>query len=269
MNRPRKKWLSVLLISLLWVGAALFTAFTFRAVLSDDQAAITPTSRAAGPTTPESSTTTPSPESSTTAAPSATTPGETRALTPDGLPTDGPGISAPGVLLVIAPSAGGSFDVTEQVRLPSPTKEVELAPAELSRAGDQFDDAEPVATTVQLSADGQPFVVPDGIVAAPVSIPVDGITQFELSYQLDGITARSLPSTARRALAAVSPLVRATPASLPVVVVVAGPVLGVNCPLLTLAEQSCGVGSAPMLHLDRMLPLEDALVTIQLDLPRA
>ncbi len=247
---------------MLWVGAAVFTALTIRAVLSDDGPVATPTPQGAGTTTPKSPTTTPT-------TPAAPAPRETRSVTPAGLPTDGPGISEPGVLMVIALSTGGSFNVTEQVRLPSTTNLVELAPAQLSRAGGQFDDAEPVATAVQLSTDGQPIVVPDGTVAAPLSIPVDGITQFELSYQVDGVTVRSLPSTARRALAAVTPLVQATPGSLPVAVVVAGPVLGVNCPLLTLAERSCGAGSAPMIQVDRVLPLDDAVVTIQLDLPRA
>ncbi len=310
MKRDRAQQLSLLLIAVLWVVAAVFTALTIRAVLSDDEPVASPRPEGAGetttpPATPSPTTTpaTPSPTTppatpsptTTPAAPSPTTtpatpspattpttpsstttpatpppaPGETRSVAPDGLPTDGPGISEPGVLMVIAPSTGGSFDVTEQVRLPSAINVVELAPAQLSGAGSQFDDAEPVATTVQLSTDGQPIVVPDGTVAAPVSIPVDGITQFELSYQLDGTTVRSVPATARRALAAISPLIQATPGDLPVAVVIVGPVLGVNCPLLTLAEQSCGVGSAPMLQVDRVLPLDDAVVTVQLDLPRA
>jgi len=272
VKRDRAQQLSLLLIAVLWVVAAVFTALTIRAVLSDDEPVASPRPEGTGETTTTPAA--PSPSTTPTTPPPATTPatpspGETRSVAPDGLPTDGPGISEPGVLMVIAPSTGGSFDVTEQVRLPSTTNLVELAPAELSRAGGQFDDAEPVATAVQLSTDGQPIVVPDGTVAAPVSIPVDGITQFELSYQVDGVTVRSLPSTARRALAAVSPLVQATPGDLPVAVVVAGQVLGVTCPLLTLAEQSCGVGSVPMIQVDRVLPLDDAVVRIQLDLPRA
>lgn len=264
MTRDRRKQLSILLITMLWVGAALFTVFTVRAVLSSDEAAIPPASQSAGSSTPED----PTRSGTTRTTPAEPAPSETRSVSPDGLPTDGPGISEAGVLMVISPLAGGSFDVTEQVRLTSSTSLITLAPAQLSRAGDQFDNAEPVASTVQLSTDGQPVVVPEGIVDAPVSIPVEGLTQFKLSYQLDGIMVRSLPSTARRALAAVSPLVQVTPSNLPVVVVVAGSVLGVSCPLLTLAEQSCGVGSAPMLQVDRALPLDDAVVTIQLDLPQ-
>ncbi|MGI8947948.1 MAG: hypothetical protein ACR2FV_08245, partial [Ornithinimicrobium sp.] len=121
---------------------------------------------------------------------------------------------------------------------------------------------------VQLSVDGQPIRVPDGVVDSPFDVPVEGaITEFDLSYQLDGTSVRSLPSTARRALAAVSPLLDDTPYNLPVAVVVSGPVLGVDCPLLELSERACGRGSTERMQVTPNLPFDDAVVTIQFDLP--
>ncbi len=187
---------------------------------------------------------------------------------PADLPREGPGITQPGILLVVSPSRGGSFDVWERVRLPDPVDTVTLSPPDVTRAGTAFAGAEAVVTKVQLDVDGQPIHVPDGVVVdGTFDVPVEGITTFELSYELDGTSVRSLPSTARRALAAISPLLDDTPYNLPVSVVVDGPVLGVGCPLLDLSDRACAQGTSQRILVARSLPFDDAVVTVQFDLP--
>lgn len=187
-----------------------------------------------------------------------------------GMSEDGSRSTEPGILVVVSPTPGGAFDVTETVRLPSPTDTITLGPGPVARAGSQFGGAEPIATNVQVIANGDAVEVPEGTVTGEVALPVDGVTAFVVSYRLDGTLVRNVPSGERRGLAAIAPLARPPEADLPVEVIVTGEtVLSVNCPLLSLSEQSCGRGSPPRLEVDESLPLEDALVTIQLDLPES
>ncbi len=254
----------VALIAALWIGVGIFTVFTVFDVISND-----PVSAASSSPSPDAPTEAGSTQGVGADGSAPTTGGSsTTSKTAPELPDEGPGVSEPGVLLVVTPSRGGAFDVWERVRLPDPVDTVTLSPPDVAAAGSQFEGAEPVVTMVQLSVEGQPIAVADGVVDGPYDIPVEReITQFDLSYQLDGTSVRSLPSTARRALAAVSPLLDDTPYNLPVAVIVNGPVLGVDCPLLDLSDRACGRGTPERMEVSPYLPFDDALITVQFDLP--
>lgn len=260
----KRRSLSIVLVVVLWMAAGIFTLVTVLQVINGDQPRSASSPRgAATQADAERSTSTakPGPTTATGAAPDS-------APSPAGeAPEDGPGVTAPGVLLIVSPTRAGTFDVWERVRLPDPVDMVTLSPPDVAAAGSQFEKAQPVATSVQLSVEGQPMGIPDGVVDGPVEVPVEAITEFELSYQLDGISVRSLPSTARRALAAVSPLLDNTPYNLPVAVIVNGPVLGIDCPLLEVSERSCGRGTTERMQVARNLPFKEAVVAIQFDLP--
>ncbi len=261
-----KRSLAILLVTALWLAAGLFTVLTFLAATANDpmvpdEWSATSNSadrepRANRPTTPSASERSPDPSP-------AVSPGADVEL-----PDSGPGITQPGILLVVSPSRGGAFDMWEQVRLPEPVDEISLTAPDVGRAGTQFEGAQPVATMVQLSADGQPIRVSDPVADGQVDVPAEGVTQFQLSYQINGTTMRSGPSTARRALAVVSPLLAEAPSDLPVAVIFNGPVLSVNCPLLDLAERSCGQGTSERIQVGGILSFDDAVITIQFDLPR-
>jgi hypothetical protein len=121
---------------------------------------------------------------------------------------------------------------------------------------------------VQASAGNQPMLVPGAEVHSRTQVGSAAADRFSLRYRLTGVTVRSTPSTAGRALAAIGPLTADLPADLPVVIVVTGStVLGVNCPLLALDDQSCGVESAQGWRPARSLTAGSAVATVQFDLP--
>lgn len=180
------------------------------------------------------------------------------------LPTDGPGVAEPGVLLVVSPTTDGALTVTESVRWPQVVDEARLSPPDLGDAGSHFDDVRPRATTVQADADGRLVPVPDGTVADPVTVS-PGADLMTLSYRLEGSTVRTVPSTAGRALAAVTPLTSDLE-DLPVRLVVTGEdVSTITCPLLPDAEQVCGTGT-PVREAGPV-PAAEAMFVLQVDLP--
>lgn len=263
MGDDKRRSLSVLLVALLWIGAGVFTLLTVLDVLSDDSSPPTSSARttSAGPVAQDRA-------ASTTSAPRTTPSTGSGSISAIEIPDAGPGVSAPGVLMVVIPQRGGAFDVRERVRLPDPVDTVVLSPPDVDRAGDQFQRADPVVTMVQLDVDGQPTRVPDGVIDGAFDVPVDGaITAFDLSYRLDGTSVRDSSSTTGSVLAAVAPLLDDTPYNLPVAVVVDGPVLSVGCPLLDQADRVCGEGSAERMQIARDLPFDDAVVTVEFDLP--
>jgi len=190
--------------------------------------------------------------------------------TPAPLPRTGPAVTEPGILLIASPASDGSFDVLERIRLVSPVSVLTLRPAPVDRAGRQFASASAAATQVQVSAGDQPVVVPGAKVGARIDLPVAKVDHFELRYRLTDVTVQSTPSTAGRALAAIGPLTGGVDDDLPVLFIVSGStILGLNCPLLPLSQQSCGsrVGAAP--SLERELPWRLAVTTVQFNLPLA
>ena len=186
------------------------------------------------------------------------------------LPQTGPGVTEPGILLIAAPAADGSFDVFEQVRPAGPVSVVTLRPAPVDQAGGQFGSASAAATEVQLSAGDQSVVVPGATVDAAVELPVAAVDQFELRYRLGGVTVRSTPSAAGRALAAIGPLTGGVDEDLPVLIVVSGDsVLGLNCPLLPFSEQACGNRLPTGAGFEHELPWRLALASVQFNVPGA
>jgi hypothetical protein len=186
------------------------------------------------------------------------------------LPQTGPGVTEPGILLIAAPAADGSFDVFERVRPASPVSVVTLRPAPVDQAGGQFGSASAAATQVQLSAGDQSVVVPGATVDAAVELPVAAVDQFELRYRLGGVTVRSTPSAAGRALAAIGPLTGGVDEDLPVLIVVSGDsVLGLNCPLLPFSEQACGNRLPTGAGFEHELPWRLALASVQFNVPGA
>ena len=186
----------------------------------------------------------------------------------DPLPASGPGLTEPGILMMAVPAPDGSFDVIERIRLAGPVTVLTLRPAPLDRAGQQFAAVSAAASQVQVSAGDQPVMVPDAVVDAPIDLPVPSQDHFAVRYRLTGVTVRSTPSTAGRALAALGPLTGGVEGDLPVHVVVFGAtVLGVSCPLLPFARQSCGSRLTAGTGIDSELPASVAVTTVQFDLP--
>jgi hypothetical protein len=101
-------------------------------------------------------------------------------------------------------------------------------------------------------------------------VPVPRVDQIELRYRLTDVTVRSTPSTAGRALAAIGPLTGSTGDDLPVRFIVSGDgVRGLSCPLLPLAQRSCGFHVQGEPGWQAELPARLGVVTVQLDLPPA
>lgn len=185
-------------------------------------------------------------------------------------PTEGPGVSEPGLLVIASPLPDGAWDISEQALLAEPTQQLTLAPADLSRAGAQFAFGHPEATTVQISAGRQPVVLPEAQVLERMTAAIPSTTQIEISYRLDGATVSTIPSTARRGLGAIMPLISDLDPELPVVVMVVGEtVLSLSCPELSLSERACGrsIGDQAII-LAEPLSFGAAVVTVQLDIPR-
>lgn len=182
---------------------------------------------------------------------------------------DGPGTTEPGILIMAAPNADGSFEVVEMVRTSKPGYAIALRPPPLTDAGDAFSTLRPRASQVQVSAGDQPLRVAEAVVTKEVYVGTPLASDaFTLRYRLDGTVVRSVPSTAGRASAALGPLTGNVPDDLPVVVMLMGDsVRNLQCPALDFADQACATGALPRLRVDRPLPWKNCVVVVQLDLP--
>jgi hypothetical protein len=160
--------------------------------------------------------------------------------------------------------------VSERVRLSTAVTTIEIAVPDLGRAGSGFAMLRPVASAVQLSVGDQPVVVPDTRLSATETVQLTGPTRtYELRYVLEGATVRSVPSTAGRALAALAPLSRPADTSTPVVIIPSGDsVRNLTCPHLVGDALACSDGVVGRMAVRGELRLDDALVLLQLDLPR-
>lgn len=184
------------------------------------------------------------------------------------LPSTGPGLTEPGVLLMAWPASDGSFDVVEWVRLARPVSELTLRPAPIDQAGSQFAPSSATATQVQASAGDLPITIPGAEVDARMDLPVAPTDHFELRYRLTDVSVRSAPSTTGRALAAIGSLTGGLEDELPTQFIVTGEsVLGLYCPLLPFPEQACGRHLPTGPGAERELPSRLALTTVQFDLP--
>ncbi len=189
---------------------------------------------------------------------------------PVALPQTSAGLTEPGILLIASPAADGSFDVVERAWLAQPVGALTLRPAPVAEAGHEFAAASATATGAQLSAGDHLSAVPVGTIDGASTLSVAQGDHFELRYRLAQVTVRSSPSAAGRALAAIGPLIAGAGDDLPVHFIVSGAsVLGLNCPLLPFAEQSCGSRVATGPGFEHELPARLALATVQFNVPSA
>ena len=229
------------------------------------------------PSSPKPATTTRSAATSRVITPSGTisastaTPGSRSTNPPStGSVPDGPGTTTAGIYLVATPFADGTFDVSELVLLDQPITTLELRRPPVSMAGADFRVLSPIAIQVQATADGQPVMVPNARIEGLTSLPLTAsATRFELRYRLMGATVRTMRSVPGRALGALLPVTTSVPDDLPVVIAASGPaVLNLTCPKLRLSQQACSIQAQGELRAGRALPWRQAVVMVQLNLPR-
>jgi hypothetical protein len=257
-------------LGLVVIMVLLACAVAFYRVAPGLPASPKPARTSAAPTTPAASSATPSPSGSS---PSATSPTPIRSsptVPPNSRLPDGPGTTTVGIYLLASPASDGSFDVYESVLLDRPVGTLALRLPPASQGGSEFRSLHPSASQVQASADRQPVVVPDARIQGDLSVPlVAPATRFELRYRLKGVTVRSMRSVPGRAIAVLAPVSAGVPPNLPVRIQLTGEaVLNLVCPSLRLSKQACSAGSPPKLRVNRNLPWRQALVLVQLNLPR-
>jgi hypothetical protein len=261
---PARRALGLVVIMVL-----LACAVAFYRVAPGLPASPKPARTIATPTVPATSTSSASP----TAQPSSISPTPTQrppTLPPNSRLPDGPGTTTAGIYLLASPASDGSFDINELVLLDKPVSTLDLRPPPVSQGGSEFRSLHPSATQVQASADRQPVVIPDSRINGDISLPLEmPATRFELRYRLTGITIRSMRSVPGRAIAAIGPVSAGVSPNLPVRIRVTGAaVLNLVCPSLRLSKQACSAGSPPKLRVNRNLPWRQAVVLVQLNLPR-
>jgi hypothetical protein len=183
--------------------------------------------------------------------------------------TTGPGVTEPGIRITATPTQSGTLEVAERVLVRTPIGRLELAPPDLTGAGGDFAAAFPRVSQLRVTVGGLPMTLPSRVLTASRSIVVGlPIHTYELRYVLQGAFVRSSPSTAGRGLAALAPLSRSLPPPSPVVIVTRGAtVRNLSCPLLTGNALTCSDGVRGAMSVREPLPLQDALVILQLDLP--
>ncbi|TCC22441.1 hypothetical protein E0H50_35110 [Kribbella sindirgiensis] len=185
-------------------------------------------------------------------------------------PTPGTGETKPGIALTAVPRPDGSFDVTENLMLPTAT---DILPVQLPASGEHLPGmmarTTPRVTNLKLLADDQSVRLENTTLTAADYIPLTAAaTRIQLTYRLSGSTVRALPlpSPSTRAAAAIRPLTAGTDSTLPTDLTVTGGLLNAVCPLMT--ETRCAVGDPPDLTIQPDIPAGKALVVLQLDLPR-
>jgi hypothetical protein len=188
-------------------------------------------------------------------------------------------VDQPGITITAHSDFDGSFLVNEVVTLPAAMTEVVLRTPSIGDAGIGFERRRPMALNAEVSAGGQALTVPDGPIRTEVTLRWASPTQqLQLRYRLTDVSVTSatrpgLGSSARtragrRAVAALSSLLRGMPADLPVTVVVTGrTVLSLTCPQLPLAGMACGAGTVPRFQTLHPIPFDRSRVLVQYDRP--
>ncbi|MFB6720054.1 hypothetical protein ACFCV3_07850 [Kribbella sp. NPDC056345] len=197
--------------------------------------------------------------------------GDTEAILPPGQSespeTPGPGLTAPGIRLTAVPRADGSFDMVEEVMLAAAVDVLQL---QVPTSGEQLPGlmtkTAPRASDLQLLADDQLVPLDATTVETTRDLPlISAAKKLRLTYRLTGTTVRRTPQRPERAAAALRPLIAPAEATLPTTVSVSSGLLNAVCPLLP--ETRCVVGDPPALKIRPDIPVAQALVVIQLDLP--
>ncbi|MGW6197157.1 hypothetical protein ACWF0M_13520 [Kribbella sp. NPDC055110] len=196
--------------------------------------------------------------------PSARTPTPQATITPS---TEGP---KPGIRLTAVPRADGSFDIIENVRLPTAT---DILPLQLPAPGEHLPGimarTTPHVTNLKVLADDQSVPLETTTMTAADNVPLTiRATRIQLTYRLSGSTVRAtpLPSPSTRAAAVIRPLTASAESALPTDITVTSGLLNAVCPLLD--EPRCAVGDPPNLTVRPAIPAGKALVVLQLNLPR-
>ncbi|TDW90357.1 hypothetical protein EV137_4173 [Kribbella pratensis] len=174
----------------------------------------------------------------------------------------------PGIKLTAVPRADGSFDVTENVRLPAATDRVPLQlPGSGANLPGMMTPTTPLVTGLKLVADDKPVPLEKTTITRADNVPLSvRATKLLLTYRLSGSTVRATPSQTSRAGAAVRPLTASAASALPTDITITSGLLNVVCPLLD--EPRCAVGDPPHLTVRPGIPAGKALVVLQLNLPR-
>jgi hypothetical protein len=184
-------------------------------------------------------------------------------------PTPSAPVGNPGIAITARPDPDGSFFVSEVITLPDAVTEVALRPASIGDAGTGFERLRPMASNVEVTADGQAVVVPDGPITSEVTLRWGSpIQHAQLRYRLSGVSVGSPHAKPGRALAAFGSLLARMPANMPVTVVVTGTtVLSLTCPQLPLATMACGAGKPPQFRTLHPIPFDRSRVQVQYDRP--
>jgi hypothetical protein len=119
-----------------------------------------------------------------------------------------------------------------------------------------------------ITAGDQPVPLSSTQLNAPRDVPLTvTATRLRLTYRLTGSTVRNRPSESGRAAAAIDPLTAGVDGTLPTNYLISGGGLrNVVCPAL--AETRCAVGEPPGLGIQQGIPAGQALVVLQLNLPK-
>jgi hypothetical protein len=257
-------------LGLVVIMGLLACAVAFYRVAPGLPASPKPARTSATPTAPGTSSRSASPSDTSTPTASPTPIPRRSTIPPDSRLPDGPGTTTAGIYLIASPASDGSFDVNEFVLLDTPVSTLDLRLPPVSQGGSEFRSLRPSATQVQASADSQPVVIPDARIRGDISLPlVMPATRFELRYRLKGVTLRTMRSVPGRAIAVLAPVSANVPPNLPVRIQTRGEaVLNLSCPSMRLSERACAAGSKSKLRVNRNLPWRQALVLVQLNLPR-
>ena len=186
----------------------------------------------------------------------------------------GPGTTEPGILLIATPASGRHVRRLggRAVRRPDLRGDRSGHPTSPPWA-DSSCWLNAVARQVQVSAGDQPVLVPDGRVAPrdePLQLPAERdetgrAPAIGCPASPSGRFRREPtgPSPASVRSSAVHPATFRSPSWVP-----GRSVRNLTCPHLRLSERACAAGSPSRLRVDRSLPLRDARIQVQLDLPR-
>ena len=182
--------------------------------------------------------------------------------------TRSPGPTRPGIELTVVPLPDGSFDMTENLRLPAATDVLQLQlPVSGAQLPGMMSPTTPRVTNLQVFADGQSVPLENTTVPGAADIPLTvAASKIQLTYRLSGSTVLATPSRPNRAGAAIRPLTASAEGTLPTDITVTSGLLNAVCPLLT--EPRCAAGDPPHLTIRSGIPAARALVVLQLDLPR-
>jgi hypothetical protein len=192
---------------------------------------------------------------------------------PGTAPASGPGVTAPGTLVVVRLAGDETLHITEQAILPDPaTAQIPLALADVRRLGGEIAALRPEVTELRASLDGRPAPV-RAADAGSWFVPLSGRpTKVALSYTIDrAVIVTRTPTDTTRVLGLVTPLLgRGLSAQgLPLIVRTTGTkMLGATCPDAPAAVSLCGVGDGRGNWTATVPESLNPVVVVQADLPR-